>query len=182
MSDHGESLGDHGLLLKGCRFYEGLVRVPLILSWPGGSIAQGVTRRALVELTDLAPTILAAAGLDVPDHMVGSSLIPILTDPNRIDHHRETARSEYYSTLSKAAPGREFEGSYGTMIRDDRYKLVTYHGHDQGELFDLESDPWEHQNLWDDPRFADVRFRLLKLSFDQTAYAVDLGPLQTTYY
>ena len=34
-SDHGETLGDHGLLLKGCRFYEGLVRVPLIMSWPG---------------------------------------------------------------------------------------------------------------------------------------------------
>ena len=36
-SDHGEMLGDHGLLYKGCRFYEGLVRVPLIFSWPGAS-------------------------------------------------------------------------------------------------------------------------------------------------
>ncbi|MCB1999292.1 MAG: sulfatase-like hydrolase/transferase, partial [Rhodoferax sp.] len=35
MSDHGEMLGDHGLILKGCRFFDGLVRVPLILSWPG---------------------------------------------------------------------------------------------------------------------------------------------------
>ena len=45
-SDHGEMLGDHGLLLKGCRFYEGLVHVPLILRWPG-HIAAGVTTDAL---------------------------------------------------------------------------------------------------------------------------------------
>jgi arylsulfatase A-like enzyme len=68
------------------------------------------------------------------------------------------------------------------MIRDERWKLVTYHGHDQGELFDLERDPWEHENLWDDGEYSDVRFRLLKASFDQTARAVDLGPVQTTYY
>ena len=48
MSDHGEMLGDHGLLLKGCRFYEGLVRVPLLFSWPRG-LARGVVSDALVE-------------------------------------------------------------------------------------------------------------------------------------
>ena len=53
-SDHGEMLGDHGLLLKGCRFYEGLVHVPLILRWPGQILA-GATTDALVELTDLTP-------------------------------------------------------------------------------------------------------------------------------
>ena len=37
MSDHGEMLGDHGLILKGCRFFDGLVRVPLVMSWPGRS-------------------------------------------------------------------------------------------------------------------------------------------------
>src|SRR5690606_20903798 len=50
MSDHGEMLGDHGLVRKGCRFYEGLVRVPLILSWPG-IVQQGAVRDDLVELT-----------------------------------------------------------------------------------------------------------------------------------
>ena len=39
------------------------------------------------------------------------------------------------------------------MIRDDRYKLIVYHGHDIGELFDLENDPDEFDNLWDDPDF-----------------------------
>ena len=51
-SDHGEALGDHGLVYKGCRFYEGLVRVPLIFNWPG-HIETGLQSEALVELVDI---------------------------------------------------------------------------------------------------------------------------------
>ena len=54
-SDHGEMLGDHGLLYKGCRFYEGLVRVPLVFSWPG-RIRRDLRTEALVELIDLSAT------------------------------------------------------------------------------------------------------------------------------
>jgi hypothetical protein len=68
------------------------------------------------------------------------------------------------------------------MIRDRQYKLVTYHGHDRGELFDLVVDPHEFNNLWDDPAYAGVRFRLLKQSFDDMARAVDLGPERTTAF
>ncbi|MGD9046421.1 MAG: sulfatase-like hydrolase/transferase [Anaerolineae bacterium] len=181
-SDHGEALGDHGLLLKGCRFYEGSVRVPLIISWPGHFQA-GLVSEALVELTDITPTLLEACGLPVPERMGGRSLLPLLTgqvDPNR---HRDFVRSEYYRALNPDVPGRsDFQGTYGTMIRDDRYKLVVYHGHDVGELFDLETDPWEFENLWDDPAYGEVRFRLMKRSFDALAFAVDLGLEQVAYY
>jgi arylsulfatase A-like enzyme len=85
--------------------------------------------------------------------------------------------------LNPDVPGRsDFQGTYGTMIRDDRYKLVVYHGHDVGELFDLETDPWEFENLWDDPAYGEVRFRLMKRSFDALAFAVDLGLEQVAYY
>jgi arylsulfatase A-like enzyme len=66
-SDHGEMAGDHGLK-KGCRFYEGLVRVPLIFSWPG-HIKQGLKSDALVELVDIAPTLLELTGHAVPAEM-----------------------------------------------------------------------------------------------------------------
>ncbi|TIM15341.1 MAG: DUF229 domain-containing protein, partial [Mesorhizobium sp.] len=56
MSDHGDMMGDHGLLYKGCRFYEGVVHVPLVISVPG-SPAQGSVSNALVELVDIAPTL-----------------------------------------------------------------------------------------------------------------------------
>ena len=203
-SDHGEMLGDHGLLLKGCRFYEGLVRVPLIISWPGHFRA-GLVSDALVELMDIAPSLMEACGLPLPARTQGRSLLPILTgaaDPHR---HRDFVRSEYYHTLNPAnlpeynrrvegtlrTGGRTeslnpdhplSDGAYATMLRDRRHKLVVYHGHDMGELFDLESDPGEFENLWDSPDHRDVRFDLMKRSFDALAFAVDIGPEQLTYY
>jgi len=178
MSDHGESLGDHGLLEKGCRFYEGLVRVPLIFVWPG-QVQAGVVSRALVELTDIVPTLLDVCGIAYPYKMMGRSLWPILTGQADPQQHRNFVRCEYYRTLKDEARG--FEGTYATMIRDSRYKLVVYHGHNLGELFDLETDPGEFINLWDDPAYADVRFRLLLQNFDALAFAVDYGPEQLFY-
>ena len=174
MSDHGEMLGDHGLISKGCRFYEGLVRVPLIFSWPG--VVEARKRvDALVELTDIAPTLLDYAGLSVPDRMTGRSLRAAMEGGELVEQ-REFVRCEYYSALSLLAPGREnWNGSYGTMIRTSRYKLVVYHGVNLGELYDLKEDPGEFNNLWDDSEHAELRFELMKKSFDQSALNTDLG-------
>ncbi len=143
MSDHGEMLGDHGLVLKGCRFYEGLVRVPLIMRWPG-QIAEGKRSEALVELTDIAPTLLDLCDVEIPSRMQGKSLHPILCGDADPAHHRSAVRTEYYRTLSyleRDVIKQGGHGSFGTMIRDEQHKLVTYHGHEVGELFDLVNDP-----------------------------------------
>ena len=198
MSDHGEMLGDHGLILKGCRFYEGLVRVPLIMSWPG-VIPNGLRSDALVELMDIAPTLLEINGLSVPSPMQGRSLWSLIRGECDRDRHREFVRCEYYHTLTasplrerlkSASPKREslasgesiIRGSFGTMIRDERHKLVVYHGHSVGELFDLENDPGEFDNLWDCPDSEEIRFDLTRRSFDALAFAVDRGPEQTLLY
>ena len=173
-SDHGETLGDHGLRAKGCRFYECLVRVPLIISWPA-RFKQGLKSDALVELTDIAATLLAATGLPVPKEMHGRSLMPILqgtADPHK---HRDFVRSIYYRVL-QGAP------SYASMIRTRGHKLVQYHGHGLGELFDMKKDPHEFDNLWDDPKLADVRFNLMTKAFDAAAFATDLGPKRVGRY
>ncbi|HIB89878.1 TPA: DUF4976 domain-containing protein [Candidatus Poribacteria bacterium] len=166
-SDHGDMTGDHGLRLKGCRFYEALVRVPLILSYPD-QFKQGLQSSALVELVDIVPTLLEIAHLPIPETMQGQSLLPILTGSTNADYHRDSVRSEYCKVLS----GTE---SYATMIRDQRYKLINYHGHELGELFDLEHDPGEFDNLWTNSDYREIRFRLMQQNFDALAFAVDIG-------
>jgi arylsulfatase A-like enzyme len=162
MSDHGEMLCDHGLLLKGCRFYEGLVRVPLMLSWPG-HIEQGLVSDALVELMDLTPTLYDASGLETPHWVQGRSLMPILTGESQ--EHREAVRCEFFGAIDFP------DQTHATMYRDRRWKLVSYHGKDLFELYDLENDPWEHEDLAKDPRHRDVLWDLMRKSFDATVGA-----------
>ena len=168
-ADHGEMLGDHGLIQKGCRFYEGLVRVPLIVSWPG-RVREGVVSSALVELMDLAPTVLDVAGMRVPSAMAGKSLLPLLEGKVPPDKHREFVRCEYFDALDRP------DASFATMYRDDRYKLVVYHGHNLGELYDLQEDPGEFDNLWDHPESQAVKSELMLRSFDASIRgSIDVG-------
>ncbi|MBN1136000.1 MAG: sulfatase-like hydrolase/transferase, partial [Anaerolineae bacterium] len=167
-SDHGEMLGDHGLVLKGCRFYEGAVHVPLIFSWPG-HIKQGLRSEALVELADLVPTLLEITDLPVPENVHGMSLLPILrgqADPNV---HHEFVRCEYHDALD-----RPF-ASHANMVYDGRFKLVVYHGHAIGELYDLQQDPGEFDNLWDKPDAQPLKYELTKRLFDAVMMATDEG-------
>jgi arylsulfatase A-like enzyme len=167
-SDHGEMLGDHGLLWKGCRFYEGAVRVPLVFSWPG-HIEAGVTSDALVELTDIVPTLLAATDLPISEHVQGRSLLPLLTGAADPAHHRDAVRCEYHDALDRPY------ASHANMLRTDRYKLAVYHGHDVGELYDLHEDPQEFRNLWDDATMQGIKHTLMKQLFDAVMLAVDEG-------
>ena len=168
-SDHGETLGDHGLIQKGCRFYEGLVRVPLIISWPG-QFAGGRVSDALVELTDKAPTILELAGLQPGPRLQGRSLLPLLKGEADLQQHRDFVRCEYYDALDLP------DNTFATMYRDRRYKLVVYHGHDLGELYDLEEDPEEFENMWDEPEAQPLKLALMQRSFDASMLAMDRGP------
>ncbi|MBP86343.1 MAG: sulfatase [Planctomycetaceae bacterium] len=162
-SDHGEMMGDHGLIQKGCRFYEGLIRVPLIFSWPG-QIQQGVRSDALVELLDMSATILDLAGVEVQDYHQGQSLLPILQGDTSPDHLRDAVRCEYFDALDPYFTGGT--GTFATMYRDRRYKLSVYHGYSLGELYDLQEDPWEFNDLWDDPAHEQLKHELIYKSFD----------------
>jgi arylsulfatase A-like enzyme len=67
------------------------------------------------------------------------------------------------------------DGSLATMYRDRRYKLVVYHGHNLGELYDLEEDPEEFENMWDEPEAQPLKLDLLQRSFDATMATIDKG-------
>ncbi|MHC4993968.1 MAG: sulfatase family protein [Planctomycetota bacterium] len=172
-SDHGEALGDHGLMWKGCRFYEGLVRVPLIFSWPGRFV-EGRQVDGLVELLDLTATVLEIAGVEQPEYQQGRSLMPILTGEGPGDEFREFVRSEYFDALDPHFTGGS--GAFATMYRDRRYKLSVYHGKGVGELYDMENDPWEFNNLWDDPEHLTLKNELIYKSFDaHVLLTTDMG-------
>ncbi|MEM9646577.1 MAG: sulfatase/phosphatase domain-containing protein, partial [Planctomycetota bacterium] len=162
-SDHGESLGDHGLLQKGCRFYEGLVRVPLIFSWPG-RFDQDVRSDALVELIDKTATIAQLAGVADSEWRQGRSLLPILNGRSSSSSHRAFVRCEYFDALDPHFTGGS--GAFATMHRTRQHKLVVYHGRGLGELYDLESDPWEFHNLWDSQDHQTLKHELIYESFD----------------
>ena len=172
MSDHGELLGDHGIYLKGPYFYESAIRVPLVVSQPG-TIPEGVESDALVELVDLAPTLLDAVEEEPLPRMQGQSLWPLLIGDTDVDAHRDVVYSEYYNAM----PWHDDpELPFGTMVRTDRYKLVKMHRLASSELYDLETDPNETQNRWDDPAYASIKMNLLDTLADQMAETVDPVP------
>lgn len=161
MSDHGEMLGDHGIYWKGGYFYECLVHVPLIISCPG-LIPQGVRSSALVELVDLAPTLLDLSGVPIPKYMQGTSFAGILRGNQSLDHHKDSVYSEYYFCANM------LHEVYATMYFDGRYKIAVHHNQAIGELYDLEQDPDEFDNLWDSPNHEALRNRLIKTCFDRS--------------
>jgi len=177
-SDHGEMLGDHGLTHKGCRFYEGLVHVPLIISCPS-RFASGVRYDGITELTDLSPTIAQLCGIEM-ESSCGHSLLDALQ--RRVVSHRSFVRTEYYHVLDESLKfGSSNEGSdenpavdtshasYAEMYYDGRFKLCVYHGSEYGQLFDMKEDPSEKRNLWDDPDHAGVKMQLLLKSYEVAA-------------
>jgi len=172
-SDHGESLGDHGLMYKGCRFYEGLVRIPLIFSWPG-HFQQSLESTGLVELLDMSATLLELCGITLPEYFQGKSLLPILTGNQPSNHFRDFVRSEYFDALDPHFTGGS--GTYGTMYRTPNHKLCMYHDKQLGELYDLNQDPWEHHDLWDCREAEPIKHDLIRRAFDaHVTLTTDMG-------
>ncbi len=174
MSDHGEMLGDHGFYLKGPHFYDPAVHVPIIMSWPG-HILEGQRSTALVELFDIAPTLLEAAGLDIYPGIQARSFWPMLMGQASLDEHRDDVYSEYYNAWI-------YDDAQATMVRNRQYKLVAYHSIRSGELYDLEQDPLETHNRWQDPDYTAIKMDLLETLCERMAWTVDPLPLRQARY
>jgi len=170
-SDHGEMLGDHGIYLKGPFFYEPAIKVPLLISGPNLR-NDGSRSKALVELVDLAPSILDWTDLAPFDAMQGKSLQPLLNENAPLDHHRDDIYCEYYNSM----PGHQDPQAQATMLRTEQHKLVVAHGTGDGELYDLKTDPQETHNLWNHPDHAHIQCELLTKLTDRMAWTVDPLP------
>lgn len=168
MSDHGEMLGDHGFYLKGPHFYDPAVRVPLMIRWPG-RWATGVRSDAMVEMVDLAPTLLEAAGLSVPDGIQGRSLSSLLS--GKAKDHRDSVYTEFYDAVPK-------QPVKATSVRTATARLTVYHTLRTGELYDLVKDPGEFDNLWDKPNARPLKEAMSAKLIERMADTVDPLPLR----
>ena len=142
-SDHGEILGDHGLWWK-CCMYEQSVGVPLVMSGP--DIEKGQTIDQPVSLLDVLPTMTDALAISADPAWRGVSLLPVARGEQSPDSERAVFSEYHAHGVSR--------GFY--MIRRGRYKYV-YYLNGPNQLFDLESDPYEMQNLVNDPDHSVVR-------------------------
>jgi arylsulfatase len=172
-SDHGEMLGDHGIYIKGPFLYDPAIRVPLVVSWPG-VVPPGERRDTMVELADLAPTLLEAAGIPREPGMQTQSLWPVLTGGR--SEHRDNVYCEYYNSNPNEPK------QFCTMVRTHKHKLVAFHGQETGELYDLDDDPRELSNLWDDPGSTTVKLELMKTLTDRMAGTADPLPPRVGIY
>lgn len=152
-SDHGHFYGQHGLIAKGPFHYEDVIRVPFVARWPG-RIPPGTRSDAIQSLVDLPVTFLAAAGRGRPHSMSGLDQLPSWTGDVAVRDHAIVENRHQPTTINLR-----------TYV-DARHKLTVYWNRPYGELFDLETDPGELNNLWHDPDAAELKARLTRRLLD----------------
>lgn len=148
-TDHGAFIGHHGLVGKGAFDYEDAVKIPFVASFKG-KMPQGKRSEALISLVDIAPTILGIVGKDIPRTMTGIDQTDVLM--GKKSELREHVLVENRFQMTKF---------YVCTYIDKHYKLAFDMNSDEGELFDLEKDPNEMVNRWNDAEYQEIKKELL---------------------
>lgn len=154
-SDQGFYMGEHGFFDK--RFmYEESLNTPLLMRLPEGYQRRGEVME-MVQNIDYAPTFLDMAGAKIPKDVQGESLVPLLKGEKVIGKWRDAIYYHFYEFPAEHMVKRH----YG--IRTTRYKLIHFYNDiDEWEMFDLETDPQEMHNIYNDPAYAKVQKDLHK--------------------
>jgi arylsulfatase A-like enzyme len=173
-SDHGDFMGDHGLLLKSALHYQSLVRVPFVWADPESAGVAGTSTPSLASTIDLPATVLARAGL-APFHGIqGRSLLPLID--GRVASGRDAVLVEedgHAPTFGLSTPVR------ARTVVDTTHRLTIYDQPGWAELYDLSKDPDELTNLIDDPRHAGAKARMFELLARELMLADDRAPFPT---
>jgi len=149
-SDNGYFMGEHGYWDKRIA-YESSMRIPMLIRYPKLIKPKTVINKMGLNI-DIAPTILELAGVDAPSYMQGQSMVPLI-DKNTLNADWRTSfMFEYY--VDDAYP---YAGPNMLAIRTDKFKLVDdFLENDIDELYDLENDPGEMNNLIGNPEYQEI--------------------------
>lgn len=177
LADHGDYVGDYGLQRKGAGLPECLMRIPLIFAGPG--VTAGPNTEDFVSIVDVLPTVCEAIGAAIPFGVQGRSLWALLTEAPHPAGEFASIYGEYgygglpYGSgerppLHYSYEGRKFDelntvtqSGKTKMLRKGVWKLI-YDAWGRGELYDLDSDPAELDNRWDDPASAATRSEMVE--------------------
>ena len=162
-SDNGYQFGEHGIGDKRSA-YETSMRIPMIVRYPNGKLNH-TTSDAMVLNIDLAPTLLDMAGVNVPEEMQGKSWKPLLMENSK--SIRKGFMYEYFFSY-KDITDYEIQTANPPITptivayRTDDAKIITYPEQGWVELFDLVNDPYERENLADDPKYQNLKKKLVE--------------------
>ena len=165
-SDHGDYLGNHGIWLKGPLHYEDVIRVPLLVRWPG-RVPANVRSESLSSLVDLAPTLLEAAAsgsstagaTGAAGDAAAPAALPWVTGVSQLHTWlRPHEKSRGWCLVENRA---EVDIYVKTLVTQ-RYKLNYHLSTDEGELYDLAQDPYEFTNLFDQAGHAEVASSMVR--------------------
>ena len=164
-SDQGFYLGEHGWFDKRWMFEESL-KMPFVIRWPG-KIKPGSKPAAMIQNIDYAPTFMEIAGLETPEEVQGESILPVLLDSSK--KVRESLYYAYYELGEHAVPQH-----FG--VRTETKKLFYMPATKEWQMFDLEADPSEVVNVYDDAKYRESRdslveeYHRLRKQFDAPSY------------
>ncbi len=168
-SDHGDMLGDHGLLFKGQVPFMSLMRVPFIVRMPGTKAA---VTSAPMSNVDVMPTLMDLAGVDIPKGVQGVSHASVIRGEK--ERMQEAAFSSGWFKLSS---------KYRHMsLHSDTWRITWWPETSEGELYDLTTDPDEFHNIFDDPAHRQTRDRLLTELLMKYAKAGPQQPIADSYW
>ncbi|MGH6739768.1 MAG: sulfatase/phosphatase domain-containing protein, partial [Bradyrhizobium sp.] len=171
-TDHGDFLGDHRLMLKGPAHFEAITHVPFIWAEPGDT-RPARTTDVLGGTLDIASTILDRARIQPYNGIQGMSLLPFIQGDDATSA-RESMVIE--DDQQRAVLGFDVASRLRTIVTE-HWRMTIAHGDPWGELYDLQNDPYEMENLFDDPGHRAVRAGMMeKLAYREMELA-DRSPL-----
>ena len=173
-ADHGLSLNDHYQWRHGPFLFDQVVNVPMIWSVPGRQ-RRGLVTDEIVEGIDIMPTVLEVCGVARPPGVQGTSLVPLIHGTVGATG-KESALLQEREAPDLAARGLDPAAVNQVAVRTHAWKLIHYPGKPYGELYDLQNDPGEFDNLWDDPGYGKRRREMECLLLDRLAEAEDPLP------